>query len=106
VALCFQRDSRKDQIIVWGFILGTAGLLGWAAVRKVLEAREGQLGFGAGLGSGSAGQLGGGGGGGRFAGLGRRGSGRREEDRRGSYLPVGEQRQDGDGTGAASGRPG
>lgn len=38
--MCFQRDSRKDQIIVWGFILGTAGLLGWAAVRKVLDIRE------------------------------------------------------------------
>ncbi|KAK3316554.1 hypothetical protein B0H66DRAFT_441064, partial [Apodospora peruviana] len=27
---CFQRDSTKDQIIVWGFIIGTVGLLGWA----------------------------------------------------------------------------
>ncbi|KHE86700.1 hypothetical protein GE21DRAFT_1359728 [Neurospora crassa] len=34
---CFQRDSRKDEIIVWGFILSTAGLLGWAGVRRVLE---------------------------------------------------------------------
>ncbi|KAJ9165758.1 hypothetical protein NKR19_g82 [Coniochaeta hoffmannii] len=39
VAMCFQRDSRKDQIIVWCFILGTAGLLGWAAVKRVLEAK-------------------------------------------------------------------
>ena len=38
--MCFQRDSRKDQVIVWGFILGTAGLLGWAGVRRVLEMRE------------------------------------------------------------------
>lgn len=38
--MCFQRDSRKDQIIVWGFILGTAGLLGWAAVRKAWEIQE------------------------------------------------------------------
>lgn len=38
--MCFQRDSRKDQIIVWGFILGTAGLLGWAAVRKAWEMQE------------------------------------------------------------------
>ncbi|OIW24682.1 hypothetical protein CONLIGDRAFT_604349, partial [Coniochaeta ligniaria NRRL 30616] len=37
VAMCFQRDSRKDQIIVWCFILGTAGLLGWAAVKRILE---------------------------------------------------------------------
>ncbi|KAK0709269.1 hypothetical protein B0T26DRAFT_620916, partial [Lasiosphaeria miniovina] len=36
VTSCFQRDSRKDQIIVWGFILGTAGLLGWAGLRRVL----------------------------------------------------------------------
>lgn len=39
VTMCFQRDSRKDQIIVWGFILGTAGLLGWVGVQRVLEAR-------------------------------------------------------------------
>lgn len=40
VTMCFQRDSRKDQIIVWGFILGTAGLLGWAAVRKAWEVQD------------------------------------------------------------------
>ncbi|KAK3381908.1 hypothetical protein B0H63DRAFT_215875 [Podospora didyma] len=40
VTSCFQRDSRKDQIIVWGFILGTAGLLGWAGLKRVLELRE------------------------------------------------------------------
>ncbi|ROW08331.1 hypothetical protein VMCG_03223 [Cytospora schulzeri] len=40
VTMCFQRDSRKDQIIVWGFILGTAGLLGWAGVQKVMAMRE------------------------------------------------------------------
>ncbi len=54
--MCFQRDSRKDQIIVWGFILGTAGLLGWAALQRVLEMRDGQrkgvLGRVLGLGSG------------------------------------------------------
>ncbi|KAI8628527.1 hypothetical protein F5Y19DRAFT_142903 [Xylariaceae sp. FL1651] len=42
VAMCFQRDSRKDQIIVWGFILGTTGLLGWAAAKRVVELREGK----------------------------------------------------------------
>ncbi|KAI1170787.1 hypothetical protein F4777DRAFT_93779 [Nemania sp. FL0916] len=36
---CIQRDSRKDQIIVWGFILGTAGLLAWAAAKRVNEMR-------------------------------------------------------------------
>ncbi|KAK0707666.1 hypothetical protein B0H67DRAFT_519609 [Lasiosphaeris hirsuta] len=40
ITSCFQRDSRKDQIIVWGFILGTAGLLGWAGARRLLEWRE------------------------------------------------------------------
>ncbi|KAK4225741.1 hypothetical protein QBC38DRAFT_420662 [Podospora fimiseda] len=40
VTLCFQRDSQKDQFIVWGFILGTAGLLGWAGVKKILEGYE------------------------------------------------------------------
>lgn len=38
---CFQRDSRKDQIVVLTFIAGTLGLLGWAAVRKILEKRKG-----------------------------------------------------------------
>lgn len=38
--MCFQRDSRKDQVIVWGFILGTAGLLGWVAVQKAVDMRQ------------------------------------------------------------------
>jgi hypothetical protein len=37
---CFQRDSRKDQIVVLTFIATTLGLLIWAAVRKVLEKRK------------------------------------------------------------------
>ncbi|KAI0184262.1 putative MFS transporter [Xylaria flabelliformis] len=37
---CIQRDSRKDQIIVWGFILGTTGLLGWAAAKRIDEMRR------------------------------------------------------------------
>ncbi|KFZ18190.1 hypothetical protein V502_04216 [Pseudogymnoascus sp. VKM F-4520 (FW-2644)] len=37
---CFQRDSRKDQIIVLAFICTTLGLLGWAAGSKVLEKRR------------------------------------------------------------------
>ncbi|CAK7245676.1 MAG: hypothetical protein STHCBS139747_007261 [Sporothrix thermara] len=40
VAMCFQRDSRKDQIIVWGFLLGTGSLLGWTAVQHYLKSRE------------------------------------------------------------------
>ncbi|KAK8097808.1 uncharacterized protein PG998_013294 [Apiospora kogelbergensis] len=40
VTMCFQRDSRKDQIIVWGFIFGTLGLLGWAGAKRVSEMRE------------------------------------------------------------------
>ncbi|KAF5022050.1 hypothetical protein F66182_5933 [Fusarium sp. NRRL 66182] len=39
--MCFQRDSNKDKIIVWGFIVGTVGLLGWAAFKKVVAWREG-----------------------------------------------------------------
>ncbi|KAH8809843.1 hypothetical protein F5882DRAFT_97703 [Hyaloscypha sp. PMI_1271] len=39
---CFQRDSRKDQIVVLTFIGVTIGLLGWAAVRKAMERREGE----------------------------------------------------------------
>ncbi|CEJ93968.1 hypothetical protein VHEMI09525 [[Torrubiella] hemipterigena] len=40
--LCFQRDSNKDKIMVWGFIIGTLGLLGYAAFKRVLEHREGR----------------------------------------------------------------
>jgi len=55
--MCFQRDSIKDRFIVWGFILGTFGLLGWAAFRKVMEMRGARMarGGGAGAGSGSSG---------------------------------------------------
>lgn len=42
LSTCIQRDSRKDQIIVWGFILGTAGLLAWAAAKRLNELREGK----------------------------------------------------------------
>lgn len=38
--MCFQRDSNKDKIIVWGFLIGTVGLLGWAAFKRVVELRE------------------------------------------------------------------
>ncbi|KAK1836758.1 putative MFS transporter [Podospora conica] len=48
---CFQRDSVKDRVIVWGFILGTAGLLGWAGLKGVME-RQGVVGAGAGGGRG------------------------------------------------------
>ncbi|PHH89341.1 hypothetical protein CDD83_6240 [Cordyceps sp. RAO-2017] len=39
---CFQRDSNKDKIIVWAFILGTVALLGWAAFKRIVEWREGR----------------------------------------------------------------
>ncbi|KAI0836536.1 hypothetical protein F5Y06DRAFT_298590 [Hypoxylon sp. FL0890] len=55
VAMCFQRDSRKDQIIVWGFILGTTCLLSWAAAKRVVELREGKKAAALGLGGSSAG---------------------------------------------------
>ncbi|KAI0467610.1 putative MFS transporter [Xylaria cf. heliscus] len=42
LSTCIQRDSRKDQIIVWGFILGTTGLLAWAAARRIDELRQGK----------------------------------------------------------------
>ncbi len=38
--MCFQRDSNKDKIIVWGFIMGTSGLLGWALFKKVVASRS------------------------------------------------------------------
>lgn len=63
VTMCFQRDSRKDQIIVWGFLLGTAGLLAWAAARKTWAMKQ----QGGGLSAMLRGD--GGGGGGRSAGV-------------------------------------
>ncbi|KAK5995314.1 hypothetical protein PT974_03717 [Cladobotryum mycophilum] len=38
--MCFKRDSNKDKIIVWGFIFGTTGLLGWAAFKRAVEYRD------------------------------------------------------------------
>ncbi|KAK1138332.1 hypothetical protein N8T08_002829 [Aspergillus melleus] len=41
---CFQRDSRKDEAIVFIFIIATSGLLAWAVfkpwVEKYLEAQS------------------------------------------------------------------
>ncbi|KAH7019499.1 putative MFS transporter [Ilyonectria destructans] len=39
--LCFQRDSNKDKFIVWAFIIGTVGLMGWAAFKRVVSWRRG-----------------------------------------------------------------
>ncbi|KAK4449640.1 hypothetical protein QBC34DRAFT_438076 [Podospora aff. communis PSN243] len=41
---CFQRDSAKDRVIVWAFMLGTMGLLGWAGLRRLVEANKGAAG--------------------------------------------------------------
>ncbi|KAL2218047.1 hypothetical protein M432DRAFT_412842 [Thermoascus aurantiacus ATCC 26904] len=34
---CFQRDSRKDEAVVFIFIFATSGLLTWAALRPWVE---------------------------------------------------------------------
>ncbi|KAF2645050.1 hypothetical protein P280DRAFT_391902, partial [Massarina eburnea CBS 473.64] len=34
---CFQRDSAKDQAVVWLFILATGGLLSYAGVRPWID---------------------------------------------------------------------
>lgn len=34
---CFQRDSAKDQAVVYIFICATVGLLGWAGLRPWVE---------------------------------------------------------------------
>ncbi|PGH31349.1 hypothetical protein GX50_05888 [[Emmonsia] crescens] len=34
---CFQRDSNKDKAVVFIFIIATAGLLVWAAVKPFVE---------------------------------------------------------------------
>lgn len=82
--MCFQRDSRKDQFIVWGFILGTAGLLGWAAVQKAVDQRQrgGLLGGGGGI-------PGIGGGGSGAGSRGARGGGPPRGRREGGILPLG-----------------
>ncbi|KAI1644737.1 uncharacterized protein F4817DRAFT_205598 [Daldinia loculata] len=73
ITTCFQRDSRKDQIIVWGFILGTISLLGWAAAKRVVEFREGKKAAALGLGGSGTGSRG----------------GRGSAQDRGVYMPVG-----------------
>lgn len=40
VTSCFQRDSNKDKIIVWGFIIGTVGLLSYALYKRIRQWRE------------------------------------------------------------------
>ncbi|KAH7175821.1 putative MFS transporter [Dactylonectria macrodidyma] len=39
--MCFQRDSNKDKIIVWAFIVGVMALLGWAAFKRLTSWRQG-----------------------------------------------------------------
>jgi len=96
-AMCFQRDRTLDQVIVWSFLLGTAGLLGWAGVRRVVEMRDGRK---AGLGLGIRAGVRGGGpaaaGAQRSPGFRRTGAGERDEGARGGYRPVG---VDGEGRG-------
>ncbi|CAL8581195.1 hypothetical protein XPA_006895 [Xanthoria parietina] len=37
---CFQRDSRKDEAVVFLFIFATAALLGWAAMKPWIDVRS------------------------------------------------------------------
>jgi hypothetical protein len=57
--MCFRRDSNKDKIIVWGFILGTTSLLGWAAFKNLAERRAGAAGAAAGRDAFGYGRVGG-----------------------------------------------
>lgn len=44
---CFQRDSTKDELVVFIFIFATVGLLAWALVKPyVVKWREGRQGAG------------------------------------------------------------
>ncbi|KLU87287.1 hypothetical protein MAPG_06288 [Magnaporthiopsis poae ATCC 64411] len=100
--MCFARDSRKDRLIVWTFLLGTSGLLGWAAARRALEQRELRKRTTAGDGGVDVGGVGGGGGDG--------GNHRRSPTRRGAADASGDYLfvvGDDGGEGSASGsRPG
>ncbi|KAI5799777.1 hypothetical protein FPQ18DRAFT_100767 [Pyronema domesticum] len=40
VTTCFQRDSVKDQFVVYVFIIATVGLLAWALVRPIIARRR------------------------------------------------------------------
>lgn len=101
VTMCFARDSRKDRLIVWTFLLGTAGLLGWAAVRRALERREMRK-----RAAGGGGGVDVGGGGGGDGGNPRRSPTRRgAADAGGDYLfVVGDDRGEGSASGLHSGR--
>lgn len=50
---CFQRDSRKDQIFVIGFMCTTVGLLGWAVGKEILERGKRRKATAAGAGQGT-----------------------------------------------------
>ncbi|KAL8303372.1 hypothetical protein RB597_005077 [Gaeumannomyces tritici] len=107
VTMCFARDSRKDRLIVWTFLLGTAGLLGWAAARRALEQREmRKRAAAAGLGRGAGDNVAEGGGGGGGGGNPRRSPTRRGgADAGGDYMfVVGDDRGEGSASGLRSGR--
>jgi hypothetical protein len=72
---CFQRDSLKDELVIYLFLIVTTGLLVWAGAKPWIEALWERSGFGATpAGSGSAG-------------MGR------------SYTPTGIRSESGDGSG-------
>ncbi|KAL2119949.1 hypothetical protein VTJ04DRAFT_6910 [Mycothermus thermophilus] len=37
---CFQRDSHKDRLIIWCFLLATGALLGWALAKRLVSAAK------------------------------------------------------------------
>lgn len=41
---CFARDALLDRVLVWGFVIVTLGLLGWAGVRGWVWERWGAVG--------------------------------------------------------------
>jgi len=45
-ATCFQRDSKKDQAVVFVFLSATGGLLVWAAVGPWVRKWRGRRGYG------------------------------------------------------------
>lgn len=71
---CFQRDSLKDELVIYLFLVVTTGLLAWAGIKPWVEKVRDSAGFSAGVG------------------VGRTADSRRDGA---AYVPAGEREQDG-----------
>jgi hypothetical protein len=49
---CFQRDSLKDELVIYLFLIVTTGLLVWAGVKPWVDKVRERAGFGSATGDG------------------------------------------------------